>query len=46
MLTGKIPLERNFWRAAAVPSASMIPDLVFPFASKAVYSYTGILDIN
>jgi len=40
--TGKMPVALNFWRAPAAPSASMIPEAVFPLASSAMYSYTGI----
>jgi hypothetical protein len=41
--TGKIPPERSFCRAATALSASIIPEAVFPFTSKALYSNTGIL---
>ena len=42
IVTGK-PLEaRIFWRATIGLSASMIPDVVFPFKFNALNSYTGI----
>jgi len=43
--TGKIPPERSFCRAATALSESIIPEVVFPFTSRALYSNTGILSI-
>jgi hypothetical protein len=43
METGKVLDARSFWRAISELSASIIPEVVFPLISRALYSYTGIL---
>jgi hypothetical protein len=43
METGKVLDARSFWRAISELSASIIPEVVFPLMSRALYSYTGIL---